>query len=727
MEGLGDQLLTCAVCFEKLKEPKVLSCHHYFCQQCISQIATRNDQENTIAVACPECRCTSYYPNGMGAIPSAFFVNRLEDAIKLSLDKERERAVTFCGLCSRLDNRAIEFCDQCQVPICLKCKECHETMKLFKGHILSAATTRDECTITQQCSEHKESLKYFCCDCQSAICGDCIVLNHKSHVCKLLANVASDFMEELNVKQDKLRRLLEMLSTRRDNLKDLIQKLMQEAENLKEAIENTCSLLHSTIDTTKHRLLREIDDAVNKKLYHVKQEEEKTTTEIYEVSQAAATLNARKESLVKYNFTGIDLGQLNEETERVLDKPVDQKINLSLSLGLTVDMISVLELESILNEKCYVSNSQCNSKHFSLQQFPTAPVYLGEPLEIILSHKSDLQHCVGIRPRIVASLCNKAMGRSKQFRINHNEATRGHSLSITPGDRGQHTLNITINNSIFDAVSFLLNVYLPIDQVQEPVKIIHSSQSPWGVACFEEDLLAITAATSNGAILFVNTKSDRVIQRFTHQKLQCPCGITVDTDRNLYVMDAGTHSLLKFNKAGAFIKCAGEKGRLPCQFQEPTGIEHSSSKLFVCDRGNHCIKVFECLGLSLLWCIGKEGEHEGQLREPADICISAEGNILFITDLGNSRLQAFTIDGVQLFSFGHQIVAKPAGICVDIHRELVLVTDIQMCVVAAFNYNGQLVTLLGEQSEMNCPTGIVCDTNGFVYVCDHYGNCIFVY
>lgn len=721
MESLGEQLLTCAVCFEKLKEPKILSCHHYFCQRCVNGIATRDseaaEQKEAMVVVCPECRCTSSYPEGMEAIPSAFFVNRLQDAIKQSLGREREQ--TACGLCSRRGNQATEFCHQCDVPICLKCRECHETMRPFEGHVLSA-TTRDE---SQQCSRHNESLKYFCCDCQLAVCGDCIVFAHKSHTCKLLENVAHDFAEELRTKQDELQRVIEALSIRRENLKELTRKLTQEADSLREAINHTCSLLYSTIDSTKHKLLDEIDDAVTKKLYRVKQEEEKTGTGICEANK---TLNAQKDALTKHSFTDIiDLQQMEKETEAVLGKHAKQEsAEFSTSLGLAVDMVNVMELEDLLGAKCHITSSQCCAKHFSLLQFPSAPVCLGEPLEIVLSHA---QHdCNDIPPRIVALANHVSTGRDKQFQIDQSDTSNDHALSVTPEERGQYAVNITINNDILDTASCILNVRFPIDRMLEPVKIIHSSQSPWGIVCLEGGLMAITAATSNGAVLLIDSKSDKVFYRFTHHKMQCPCGIAVDTDGNLYVVDAGTHSLLKFGKTGTLLKLIGEKGSLPCQFKEPTGIEFSSSKIFVCDRGNHCVKVFECVGLSLLWCIGRDGEGEGQLREPADICISAD-NILYVTDLGNSRIQAFTTDGVQLFSFGHEIVSKPTGICIDMHRELVLITDIQKCVVAAFKYDGQLLTLLGEQCEMNCPTGIVCDRNGFVYVCDHYGNCVFVY
>ena len=48
-----DEHLTCSVCLESFKDPKVLPCLHTFCLGCIVNLA-ENAESDTIN--CPECR-----------------------------------------------------------------------------------------------------------------------------------------------------------------------------------------------------------------------------------------------------------------------------------------------------------------------------------------------------------------------------------------------------------------------------------------------------------------------------------------------------------------------------------------------------------------------------------------------------------------------------------------------------------------------------------------------
>ena len=48
-----EEHLTCSVCLEPFKDPKVLPCLHSYCHVCIANLA-KNENSNTIN--CPECR-----------------------------------------------------------------------------------------------------------------------------------------------------------------------------------------------------------------------------------------------------------------------------------------------------------------------------------------------------------------------------------------------------------------------------------------------------------------------------------------------------------------------------------------------------------------------------------------------------------------------------------------------------------------------------------------------
>ena len=46
--------LTCAVCMEQFKEPKVLPCLHTYCKACLEKLVKKQGSDHIIT--CPECR-----------------------------------------------------------------------------------------------------------------------------------------------------------------------------------------------------------------------------------------------------------------------------------------------------------------------------------------------------------------------------------------------------------------------------------------------------------------------------------------------------------------------------------------------------------------------------------------------------------------------------------------------------------------------------------------------
>jgi len=61
--------------------------------------------------------------------------------------------------------------------------------------------------------------------------------------------------------------------------------------------------------------------------------------------------------------------------------------------------------------------------------------------------------------------------------------------------------------------------------------------------------------------------------------------LAVDSDLNLYVLDAGNHRIIKFNKNGQFVWKAGRKGQGPGEFQYPRNITFSPEKELVVGDG----------------------------------------------------------------------------------------------------------------------------------------------
>ena len=108
--GTIDDVLSCPVCLELFKTPKVLpDCGHSFCSCCLTKILQLSNEQNRIA--CPECRVVSSLPINNGSSTNHTGVNttsRFVDAVNgLRTNIQLQRTVSLYELSVR-DRDAME-------------------------------------------------------------------------------------------------------------------------------------------------------------------------------------------------------------------------------------------------------------------------------------------------------------------------------------------------------------------------------------------------------------------------------------------------------------------------------------------------------------------------------------------------------------------------------------------------------------------------------------------
>ncbi|XP_076453023.1 uncharacterized protein LOC143288431 [Babylonia areolata] len=131
------QALTCSLCLDIFRNPKLLPCSHTFCQHCLERLLTslarnaaQGSSETSLASAtvfsCPNCRRRLMVPpGGVSAFQTNFYLHP-QDLVKA-------RELTHC--LSHPEQGLDMFCVDCQFPVCLKCKltrhEDHRTKELM--------------------------------------------------------------------------------------------------------------------------------------------------------------------------------------------------------------------------------------------------------------------------------------------------------------------------------------------------------------------------------------------------------------------------------------------------------------------------------------------------------------------------------------------------------------------------------------------------------------------
>ena len=252
------ELLMCAFCLDEATGPKSLNCQHTFCLKCLTDYINTKDTKDKIE--CPTCRQWSTLPKGgLDGLQVNFFFNQLKDAadkpnVRLT-SQVSLRAAPICASPECEAKPAVKYCDKCEY-LCTDCERDHKSVGILKAHKLLSLEDAQQVK-SPACDKHPDELiKFYCADCNVAVCSHCCILLHSQHQLVELAEKAAEAKAEL---------------------KDVLHQVHDAMENVK-ATEVTVKERAAEIDATdiKEEVHREvmaleasINDDVDEVCYHV--------------------------------------------------------------------------------------------------------------------------------------------------------------------------------------------------------------------------------------------------------------------------------------------------------------------------------------------------------------------------------------------------------------------------------------------------------------------------
>ncbi|XP_045119042.1 RING finger protein nhl-1-like [Portunus trituberculatus] len=120
-----EQLLTCCICLDRFRNPKLLPCQHSVCMEpCMEGLVDYVRRQ----VKCPECRAEHRIPyNGVQGFPSNVTLQRfLEAHIEITgetPDPHTGQYMERCNVCN--EKNYLSICAHCEKKICEDCKAAH--------------------------------------------------------------------------------------------------------------------------------------------------------------------------------------------------------------------------------------------------------------------------------------------------------------------------------------------------------------------------------------------------------------------------------------------------------------------------------------------------------------------------------------------------------------------------------------------------------------------------
>uniref|UniRef100_W5NCN2 Promyelocytic leukemia n=1 Tax=Lepisosteus oculatus TaxID=7918 RepID=W5NCN2_LEPOC len=214
----GEQFLLCGICTRNISSPKLLSCLHTFCEECLTR------SEKSDSVTCPTCQKATELPKVKN--------NVLFSELKARVDTYRQIVQASVLPCSRCRAGASFLCFECEKMLCQSCFDAHQIFTEKEGHPVDSVENLrrmdfpDFLEATRKkrlpyCPSHeKQMISIFCRTCSKSVCCTCTILEHKPP-----AHEHCDMKEEVQLQKQDLKKMSAALLEKREAFAKACQEL----------------------------------------------------------------------------------------------------------------------------------------------------------------------------------------------------------------------------------------------------------------------------------------------------------------------------------------------------------------------------------------------------------------------------------------------------------------------------------------------------------------------
>ncbi|GFT86176.1 RING finger protein nhl-1 [Nephila pilipes] len=220
-----DQLLTCAICLDRYRNPKLLPCQHTFCMEpCLDGLIDYARRQ----IKCPECRAEHRIPyQGIQQFPTNVTLMRFLELHRDITGEEPEPPPSLmerCNVCSEKSN--VERCAHCDKKICPDCKEAHVDILRREINRINNQVRRGLHKLSEALTQTKKNAEKLQLNCKQ--------------VKEEIDDIVKRYSKDLKVTEDKLKHDLETYT--QSEMKS-ISKLKEDLEIEVNNISSNCELV----------------------------------------------------------------------------------------------------------------------------------------------------------------------------------------------------------------------------------------------------------------------------------------------------------------------------------------------------------------------------------------------------------------------------------------------------------------------------------------------------
>ncbi len=574
-------------------------------------------------------------------------------------------------------SNATTFCCNCCKFLCSKCtqdhtrhrdKHSHKLVELGKERVNTKTLLDSIPHKTASCQLHSdEVLRFYCETCKQLVCRDCIILKHNNHKYDRIEQVAEKGKQQLKSLLSQATSAAHQLKTSASEADKMIARVQEKKASVDDLIKSEFKKLREAIETREKALLAKNREVNFQKETALKIQQESMTRLQVSIQQVSKQIS---EALIMYS--SVELLSAQAAMETGLTEIKTQFDSLPLKLCKTDSISTSFTTTTIMADIegfGEVTGGSC-ARNGTVSLYSSVMIQGKKKVLNVCSKDIDGKPYKNEGENVVAYLTPlDSGGKNSTFTAeDHNDGT--YSVTVTPQNTGEHSLDIKIGNESIQSSPFI--VYVRTKRNYNNLKLISE----------------------------INTNN-------------YPYDVTVSGNK-LFIVSEGPHIIVADKDSGTLLEpitCPSEVGQLNSKSH---GIATQDNFLYISHSGNGCIYKLTTEG-KYVATIGSTGTGNGQLQTPRGLCISSDGE-LYVAENSNNRVSAFKTDGTFIRHIQGNM-SSPWGVAMDTTGNI-HVSNYNSSVITVYNHEGQYLHQYGSGQFTN-PIGIAVTADGFSVVTEN--------